>query len=53
MVASGQEEMRVNIKIGKETLEQVNTFKYLGQIIIPDGKNENEIFQQMYKALTS
>ena len=63
MVVSRQDNIQADIKIGTETLEQVNTFKYLGQIITPDGKNENEIkakmaiaknrFQQMYKVLTS
>ena len=34
--------IQANIKIGKEMLEQVNT-KYLGQILTPDGNNENDI----------
>ena len=31
------------IQIDNETLEQVNTFKYLSQTIAPDDKNESEI----------
>ena len=64
MVVTRQEEdIQANIKIENETLEQVNSFKYLGQTITPDGRNENEIkikiaiaknrFQQMYQVLTS
>ena len=43
MVVSRQEDIQANIKIGNKTLKQVNTSKYLGQIITPDGRNENEI----------
>ena len=65
MVVSKQEgdSIKADIKIENETLEQVNTFKYLGQTITPDGKNESEIkikiaiaknrFQKMYRILTS
>ena len=55
--------IQAKIKIENETLEQVDSFKYLGQTITPDGRNENEIkikiaiaknrFQQMYQVLTS
>ena len=65
MVVSKQEgdSIKADIKIENETLEQVNTFKYLGQTITPDGKNESEIkikiataknpFQKMHRILTS
>ena len=64
MVVTKQDEnIQANIKIENETLEQVDSFKYLGQTITPDGRNENEIkikiaiaknrFQQMYQVLTS
>ena len=45
MVMSKQEgdNIQADIKIDNETLEQVNNFKYLGQTITPDGKNETEI----------
>ena len=45
MVVSKQDEdnIQADIKIDNETLEQVSTFKYLGQTITPDGKNETEI----------
>ena len=54
---------RANIQINYETLEQVSTFKYLGQTITQDDKNKFEIkirmaiakikLQQMYLLLTS
>ena len=45
MVVSKQEgdNIKADIQIDNETLEQVSTFKYLGQTITPDGKNESEI----------
>ena len=63
VISKSPEEAKTEIKINNETLEQVTTFKYLGQTITPDGKNEQEIsikiataknrFQQLYKVLTS
>ena len=63
MVISKEEHVQTNIQINNETLEQVTSFKYLGQTITPDGRNDSEIkikiaiaknrFQQMYKVLTS
>ena len=65
MIVSKQENVNIkaDIQIDNETLEQVSTFKYLGQTITPDGKNDLEIkikiaiaknrFQQMYHLLTS
>ena len=65
MVVSKQkgDSIKADIRIENETLEQVNTFKYLGQTITPDGKNETEIkikiataknrFQKMYRILAS
>ena len=45
MVVSKQkgDSIKTDIKIENETLEQINTFKHLGQTITPDGKNEHEI----------
>ena len=42
MVVSKQkgDSIKADIRIEIETLGQVNTFKYLGQTITPDGKNE-------------
>ena len=38
MVVTKQDEnIQANIKIENETLEQVESFKYLGQTITPDG----------------
>ena len=62
MVISKEDDVQTNIQINNEKLEQVTSFKYLGQIITPDGRNESEIkiklaiaknrFQQMYRVLT-
>ena len=63
VISKFHETAKTDIKINNETLEQVNSFKYLGQTITPGGKNELEIsikiasaknrFQQLYKVLTS
>ena len=63
MVISKEEDNFIYIKADGEDLEQVDHFKYLGQTITPDGKNEKEIiqriaisksrFQQMYTLFTS
>ena len=63
MVVSKESNIQANIMVDNEALEQVDNFKYLGQNITPDGKNEKEIktkiaiaknrFNQMYKVLTS
>ena len=43
VVTKHDENIQANIKIENETLEQVNSFNYLGQMITPDGRNEDEI----------
>ena len=63
MVVSKETGITADIKVENEPLEQVENFKYLGQNITPDGKNELEIktklaiaksrFTQMYKVLTT
>ena len=63
MVVSKKDEITTDIKIDNESLEQVFFFKYLGQTITPDARNEHEIkiriaiaksrFQQMHKILTA
>jgi len=37
----------INIKIDDDTLKQVPKFKYLGSIFIEDGKNKEDIIQQI------
>lgn len=46
MVISKEEDNLIYIKADGDHLEQVDHFKYLGQTITPDGKNEKEITQQ-------
>ena len=63
MVVSKRDAIPAQIKIDNEVLEQVFNFKYLGQTITPDARNEQEIkiriaiaksrFQQMHKLLTA
>ena len=63
MVVSKRDAVPTHIKIDNEILEQVVNFKYLGQTITPDARNEQEIkiriaiaksrFQQMHKLLTA
>lgn len=43
MVCSKQNEPNINISLKGNRLEQVNQFKYLGSIIINDGRSEKEI----------
>ena len=40
MVISKGENVMADILADNKTLEQVKTFKYFGQIITPEGKNE-------------
>ena len=59
----GEDDIKANIQINNETLEQVRTFKYMDQTITQDSKNEYEIkfgiaiaklrFQEMYRLFTS
>ena len=63
MVISKNENVTANILVENETLEQLDTFKYLGQLITSDAKNEKEIrariamakgrFEKMYKLFES
>ena len=61
MVVSKNEEAITSILVENEVLEQLDLFKYLGQLITPDGKNEKEIrarmakgrFKKMYKLFES
>ena len=63
MVVSKSENATTNIFVENEILEQLDTFKYLGQLITPDAKNEKEIrariamakgrFEKMYKLFES
>ena len=43
MVVSKSENATTNILVENESLEQLDIFKYLGQLITPDGKNEKEM----------
>ena len=43
MVVSKNENVTANISVENETLEQLEIFKYLGQLITSDAKNEKEI----------
>ena len=40
----------INITIDDNTLKQVPKFKYLGSIIIEDGKNKKDIMQRIKEA---
>ena len=63
MVVSKNENVTTSILVENETLEQLDIFKYLGQLITPDGKNEKEIrariamakgrFEKMHKLFES
>ena len=60
---SKTENTTANILVENESLEQLDIFKYLGQLITPDGKNEKEIcariamakgrFEKMHKLFES
>ena len=43
MVVSKNKNVTANILVENEILEQVDIFKYLGQLITPDAKNEKEV----------
>ena len=43
MVVTKTENILANIEVENEILEQVDIFKYLGQLITPDAKNEKEV----------
>ena len=43
MVISKEETHSVDILVNNETLEQINSFTYLGQDITPDARNDTEI----------
>ena len=63
MVVSKNENVSTSILVENEPLEQLDIFKYLGQLITPDGKNEKEIrariamakgrFEKMHKLFES
>ncbi|MCP4254123.1 MAG: hypothetical protein GY775_12080, partial [Candidatus Scalindua sp.] len=63
MVVSKNEEAITSILVENEVVEQLDLFKYIGQLITPDGKNEKEIrariamakgrFEKMYKLFES
>ena len=50
MVISKNNELKVNIKADAEILEQVDHFKYLGQIVNKDLKNDQEIIKRIAQA---
>ena len=43
MVVTRGDEVKISIKINGKILEQVKSFKYLGQIITDDGKLDTEV----------
>ena len=43
MVMSRDQGTDVKIRVDDKTLEQVQSFKYLGQLVTPNGKNDSEI----------
>ena len=42
MIISKNEDTQVKIKVDRKQLEQVQQFKYLGQTITSEGKNNKE-----------
>ena len=50
LVCSKREEARTNIKLGKQKLEEVKEFCYLGSRITNDGRSKKEIVSRIAQA---
>ena len=50
LVCSRKEEKRTNIKLGKEKLEEVKEFCYLGSRVTSDGRSKKEIVSRIAQA---
>ena len=50
MVISKEENHSADILVNSETLEQINSFTYLGQAITPDARNDTEIKKRIVLA---
>ena len=50
LVCSRKEEKRTNIKLGKENLEEVKEFCYVGSRVTSDGRSKKEIVSRIAQA---